>query len=135
MKNDYNLTKKEILEKYSSNLKEGLKTNEIEKRMNKYGTNQIPKKKKDSILKIAFNELIEPITLLLLVAIIASVIVGEIVDALAILFIVIVDLIIGVVEENKANTTAESLSNLVKVYAKVIRDNKTLRSLDLGCEK
>ena len=124
MKNDYILSKKEIVEKYSSNLKEGLKTNEIEKRMNKYGTNQIPKKKKDSILKIAFNELIEPITLLLLVAIIASVIVGEIVDALAILFIVIVDLIIGVVEENKANTTAESLSNLVKVYAKVIRDNK-----------
>ena len=124
MKNDYILTKKEVIEKYSSNLKEGLKTKEIEKRINKYGTNQIPKKKKDSILKIAINELIEPITLLLIVAIIASVIVGEIVDAIAILFIVIVDLIIGVVEENKANTTAESLSNLVKVYAKVIRDNK-----------
>ena len=120
----YKLTSRDTVDDLKSDIKTGLSTSEVQKRLDKKGYNIIPHKKKDSIFKIIINEIIQPITLLLIVAIISSFVVGEVVDALAIMFIVIVDLIIGVVEENKANTTAESLSSLVKVYAKVIRDSK-----------
>ena len=123
MKDSYKINRNEILKELKTSI-DGLKEDEVDKRLEKYGYNQIPKKKKEPIIKLIFKELIQPITLLLIIAIISSIIVGEIVDALAILFIVIIDIIIGVVEENKANTTAESLSKLVKVFSKVMRDKK-----------
>ena len=64
--------------------------------------------------------------LLLVVAIIASLIAGETIDALAIVFIVLVDVIMGTYQENKANNTAEALSNLVTVKTIVLRDGKEI---------
>jgi calcium-translocating P-type ATPase len=104
----------------------GLSNKEAEKRQDKYGLNELPKKKKDSIFKIFFSELLDPIVLLLIIAIIASLIVGEYVDAIAILFIVLVDLILGTFQENKANNTAESLSKLVTEKVKVERNGREI---------
>lgn len=123
MKNSYNLSKEELFSEFKSSMK-GLTLKQVESNIKRYGMNQIPKKKKDSIFKIAFGEITQPITLLLIVAIIFSFLIGEVIDAIAIFLIVLVDLIIGVVEENRANTTAEALSQLVKVYSKVIRDGE-----------
>lgn len=104
----------------------GLTQNEVLNRQNKYGKNILPKKKKDSILKIFFSEFKDPIVLLLLVAIIISFVSKEIVDALAILFIVLVDAIIGTYQENKANKVADSLSKLISTKTKVIRNNEVI---------
>ena len=104
----------------------GLTTKEAQKRLKRYGQNSLPKKKKDSIFKIFFNELLDPIVLLLIIAIIASIIVGEFIDALAIFFIVLIDLILGTYEENKANTTVEALEKLVPENVKVQRDGKEI---------
>lgn len=125
MKEYYKLNKEELYERLKTKDK-GLSSNEAKKRLEKNGFNELPKQKKDSIFKIVFSEITEPITLLLIVAVIASFMVGEVTDAVAIIFIILVDLVIGVYEENKANKTAMALSNLVKVYAKVIRDGKEL---------
>lgn len=105
---------------------EGLTSKEALGRIQKYGKNELPKKKRDSVFKIFFHELLDPIVLLLIVAIIASLVVGEVVDAIAILAIVLVDLIIGTYQENKANTTVESLSKLVPEKVKVQRDGKEI---------
>ena len=121
----YRMKLGEIYKKYKTSVA-GLKMSEVEKRFEKYGKNELPKKKKASIFQLLFEEIIQPITLLLIVAIIVSIVVGEYTDAIAITFIVVVDLVIGVVEESKANSTAEALSNLVKVYTKVLRDGKEL---------
>ena len=121
----YSMTVDEIKTKLKTN-ERGLSNVEAKKRINKYGLNELPKKKEDSILKIIISELLDPIIMLLLVAIIASLIVGEVVDALAIFFIILIDLIIGVVEERKATSTAEALSNLVREKVKVIRDGKEI---------
>ena len=102
----------------------GLSSAEASARRRKYGPNTLPKKKKDSIIKIFFHEFADPIVLLLVVAIIVSLIVGEIIDAIAILLIVLADAIIGTYQENKANNTADALSKLVKDEAHVIRDGK-----------
>ena len=102
----------------------GLNSKEVQIRLKKYGKNILPKKKKDSVFKIFFNELKDPIVLLLIFAIIVSLVAGEVLDAIAILFIVLVDLIMGTYQENKANNTAESLEKLVTVKTKVIRNGE-----------
>ena len=122
----YAMSTDEVFQKLQTG-EDGLTTKEANKRIEKYGYNELPKKKKDSILKIFFSELLDPIVLLLLVAVAASFAVGEVVDAIAIIFIVLVDLIIGTVEENKANTTVEALSKLVPEVIKVQRNGKEVQ--------
>ncbi|MBR3362785.1 MAG: HAD-IC family P-type ATPase [Bacilli bacterium] len=102
---------------------EGLDEKEVLTRQKKFGKNILPKKKSDSIIKIFFNEFKDPMIILLLFVIIISLIIGEIVDAIIIMFIVLVDAIMGTYQENKANHTAEALEKLVTTKAKVVRDN------------
>lgn len=120
-KNYYNMTEEELFKELKTDFR-GLSSDEALIRREKYGLNELPKKKKDSIIKIFFKSMFDPIILLLIVAIISSVIVGEIVDAIAIFCIIIIDLIMETYQENKALKTAESLSNLVKEKVKVLRD-------------
>lgn len=104
----------------------GLNNNEVQKRKEKYGRNELPKKKRETVWHIFFNEFKDPIVILLMVAILASFVVGEVMDAVAILFIVLLDACMGTYQENKANKTAEALANLVKTKVAVIRNGKTI---------
>ena len=121
----YNKEINEIENELNTNMN-GLNKAEVINRQNKYGKNILPKKKKDSVIKIFLNEFKDPIVILLIVAIIASFIAGEVVDAIAIISIVLIDAIMGAYQENKANNTAESLDKLVKTKTKVIRNNKII---------
>lgn len=100
----------------------GLSSEEVIIRQKKYGKNILPKKKQDSLLKIFFSEFKEPMIILLLVAILVSLLAGEVIDAISIFVIVLADAVMGAYEENKANNTASSLASLVKTKVKVIRD-------------
>ena len=123
--NWYSLTKEDIFDKLKTD-ESGLTSKEAKKRLEKYGTNTLPKKKKDSVLKIFLNEFKNPILILLLFAVIASLIGNEPVEAIAIILIVLVDVTMGTYQENKANNTAEALSKLVTVKNKVLRDGKEI---------
>lgn len=116
-------TEQEIMEKLKTN-RNGLKQEEANERLNKYGLNELPKAKKDNIFKIFFSEFNDPIIWLLIVSIIFSFIVGEVVDACAIIFIILVDAIVGTIQEWKASKSAEALQDLIKVQVKVLRDGK-----------
>jgi len=116
----------ETIENELKTTRNGLSSVEASARLKKYGKNTLPKKKKDSIFKIFFREFKDPMIILLVVAIVASLIAGEIVDSIAILFIVLIDIIMGTYQENKANNTAEALAKLVTAKTKVIRDNKII---------
>lgn len=122
----YNKSVKEI-EKELNIDELGLTEEEIHKRTNIYGKNTLPKHKKESIFKIFIDEFKDPIVILLLFAILASFLVGETVDAIAIFLIVLVDVIMGTYQENKANNTAEALAKLVTVKTKVIREGKIIK--------
>ena len=119
----YNKKIKEIESELKTN-QNGLSALDVKERLKKYGENKLPEKKKKSIVEIFFREFKNPILVLLLVAVIASLIAGEKVDALAIIFIVLIDVTMGTYQEYKANNTADALSKLVKAKVKVIRDNK-----------
>jgi len=102
----------------------GLTSTESSIRLEKYGKNELPKKESNSILKILLSELSNPILLLLIFTIIVSIFLKEYTDAIVIVFIVIVDLILGTYQEYKAEKTIEALANLVNVNSKVLRDGK-----------
>lgn len=104
----------------------GLTNEEVNIRQQKYGKNILPKKESDSIFKIFFDKFKDPMLILLLFAILASLIAGEVVDAIAILFIVLIDTVMGAYQENKANNTAEALSRLVTTKAKVVRNDDVI---------
>ncbi len=104
----------------------GLSLKQVNDRLKKYGKNLLPKRKKDSILKIFINQFKDPILLLLLIAVMASIITGEIIDAFAIIFIILLDTLMGTYQEYKANNTIESLEKLVTNKTKVVRDGKVI---------
>lgn len=121
--NAYQKSVQEVLKEVESSM-EGLTMEEAQKRIEIYGKNELPKRKKDSFLKILWKEFAEPIELLLVVAMSCSFVIGEIVDGCAILLILAIDLFMGALQEWKANKTAESLSKLLEDKARVLRDEE-----------
>lgn len=115
----------EIYESLNTSEK-GLSNKEALLRLKTNGKNVLPKKKRDSFIKIFFKGILDPIVLLLAVTIIFSLIIGEKLDAIAIGFIIIVDLFLGAVQEWKAEKNADSLSNIIKVKTCVLRDGKEI---------
>lgn len=120
---------KEIEEVYKEleSSEKGLSKKSYIERIQKYGKNELPSKKQDGLIKIFFRQMIEPIVLLLIVTIIFSFIINEVIDALAITFIILVDLVIGTYQEKKASKTAQGLSKIIKMNAQVIRDSETIQ--------
>ena len=94
---------------------EGLTEKEASLRLARYGINELPKKKKDSIIKIFFMQFANSITIIMIIACILSFMVHEVTDAIAIIFIIMVDAVMGTVQEWKANKSAEALANMIKV--------------------
>ena len=124
MEKDYsNIEKNKVLKEFKSSLS-GLTHNEAKKRLNKYGFNELPKEKKKSKTEIFFSSFNDPIIYVLIVAAILSFVVGETIDGLAIIFIIIVDAIVSTIQEYRAEQNSEALKNLIKVKVKVIRENR-----------
>lgn len=122
----YQKTEKEI-EKELSSGKNGLSSDKVLLHQQQYGKNELPEKKQDSVVKMFFSEFMDPIIILLFIAIVASFLIGEIIDACAIIFIVLIDVILSVYQEYKANNVAKSLSNLISIKTKVIRNGKMIK--------
>lgn len=125
MKEWYKLSDFKVIEELDSSI-DGLKNEEASKRLKKNGPNELPKKKKDSILKLFFSEFKDPIVLLLIVAIILSFAANEALDAIAIIFIIMLDAVVGTIQEWNAEKSAEALENLIKVKVKIKRNNKEI---------
>lgn len=115
----------EIMKEFET-FEEGLSKQEANERLIKYGKNILSSKKKDSILKIFLKEFTSPMILILLFTVVVSVIIGEVLDACVILFIILIDAIIGTIQEYKAKKSAEALNQMLKSKAKVLRDHKEI---------
>lgn len=113
----------EILEELGTK-KEGLTREEAKKRLIENGKNILPKRKRDSILKLFFKELSSPIEIILIITVVISFLIGESIDAWVITLIILIDVIMGTYQENKALKSAEALSKMLKVKTRVLRDNQ-----------
>ena len=105
--------------------KNGLTSSEVKKRREKYGINELPKEKHDHIWKIFLMSFKDPIIFVLFIAAFLSLVANEVLDAIAIILIVLIDGVVSTVQEYKAEKNSETLKNLIKVKCKVIRDEET----------
>ena len=125
LKKWHSTAKEEVLEILKSS-ELGLDEKEVKLRQEKYGKNELPKGKTPSLLKIFIEKLLDPIVLLLVVAMIFSILIKENTDAIAIAFIILVDLILGTFQEWKANKNVETLKKLIEIRTKTIRSGKEI---------
>ena len=102
--------------------KSGLSEKKAKELLIKNGKNELPKAKEDSIFKIILSQFENPIELILVITVLLSFVIGETIDAIALIFIISVDVFIGTIEEFRAKKNAQSLLNMIKVNSKVIRD-------------
>ncbi len=102
----------------------GLSTEQIPFKQEKYGLNELPTKKKDSVFKLFISQFENPIEIILVITVILSFIAGEKIDAIALIFIILVDVCMGTYEEWKARKDAESLSSMIKATARVLREGR-----------
>lgn len=116
----------EILKQYSTQ-KEGLSINEANARLKKYGPNKLKEQKKNSPLKLFLSQFIDVLIFMLIIAAIASYMIGNHLDAIVILVVVIINSIIGFIQEYRAENAMEKLKSLVHTDAHVKRENNLKR--------
>ncbi len=129
----YNITIEEALRQLGSNLQKGLSNEEAGNRLAQYGSNQLKGKKGISPLAIFFGQFKDFIIWILIAAAFISGFLQEWVDALAIIAIVIVNAILGFIQEYRAEKSLAALKKLSNPVSKVIRDgqHKVIPSLEL----
>ncbi|WP_264174852.1 calcium-translocating P-type ATPase, PMCA-type [Clostridium estertheticum] len=100
----------------------GLTNADAEGRLKKYGFNKLESKKKISALQIFLSQFNDFITWILIVATVLSGLMGEKADAITIFIIVIMNGILGFIQEFKTEKSLEALSKLAAPTAKVVRN-------------
>ena len=121
--------KEEVITKFETNINNGLTSEEVIKRKNKYGTNELKATKKKSIIIKFLEQFKDLMIIVLIISAIVSGVIGVtngegITDTIIIMIVIIVNAIIGVIQENKAEKSLEALKKLSSHVAKVVRDGK-----------
>lgn len=124
MQENYQKDLKTIIEELKTNTKTGLTTEEVRKRQEQYGLNELKQKKKKTILKMVIEQLTDKMIIILLIASILSFLLGEKLEGVVILFIIAINIIISVVQEKKASDALEALKNMNAPHSLVLRNGK-----------
>lgn len=119
----HSLEIEEVLKNLNTSAR-GLTFDEAEKRLKKYGPNQLPKEKPLSTFKIFMDQFRGPLVIVLVAAALISLFLGEFVDFAIIGAAILLNTIIGFVQEYKANRSLERLKSMIEPMAKVRRDGR-----------
>lgn len=105
----------------------GLSEREAKKRLSKYGQNVFAHGKKVRPLHIFFVQFQDILIIILLISTALSVFMGELSEAIAILLIVILNAIMGFVQEFRTEKTLDALKNMAAPMARVVRDGESVQ--------
>ncbi len=127
----YSQEKEVVLSELSSNAEMGLTTAEAEKRLTENGKNRLEEGKKKSIVRRFFEQLTDPMILVLIAAAVISGVLAIIekefpTDVIIIVAVVLLNAILGVLQESKAEKAIEALQKMSAAKSKVIRDGKLM---------
>jgi P-type Ca2+ transporter type 2C len=118
------LSREQVLEKLDSRLDHGLTSGQASSRIEQYGFNQLEEGRKTSFLQMVISQLNSFVVIMLIVAAAVSALLGETVDAVAIITIVVLNTIMGVVQEGRAEEELEALKKMASPEAQVLRDGR-----------
>ncbi len=113
----------QLYETYTSS-PAGLTPERVEANLLNFGLNELAEEKRRSFLEKLLNSLLEPIIIILFIASIISIFVGDLLDALVILGVVAINTCISLVQESNSEKAVEELRKMLSPEAKVIRSGK-----------
>lgn len=118
----YKTTSEEVIRHLNSKM-EGLAQEDAKKRLSENGYNELEEKSKTPTWKLFVESFKDPLVVILLVAALVQVFLGEVVESVIIFSVLILNSILGVVQTKKAEGSLASLKQLSVPNAKVIRDD------------
>jgi P-type Ca2+ transporter type 2C len=127
----HTLRKEQALQVLKTDDKQGLADKEAKDRLAAFGPNSIREEKRRSAVTIFAKQFKEPLILILIVATAISGFVGDLVDAIVIVAIIILATIVGFVQEYKSEKAIEALKQMTAATCRVIRNGQE-RLLDVG---
>ena len=131
MEKTYTLSTQQVLDKLGVTT-QGLSAEEAEKRLSQYGPNKLKEAEKPSLIQRFLNQLKDPMLIILMIAAAVSAITGmlsgenEWAEVVIIIAVVLLNAILGVVQESKAEAAIEALQTMTAATCKVIRDGKQI---------
>ncbi len=135
-KPSHTLSREDLLSTLEVRRDRGLSSEEASRRLEENGKNALTPPKKKSIIVKFLEQFKDMMIIVLLVAAAVSAVIAiveqnytELIDSGIILLIVIINAIIGLVQENKAEAAMEALQKMNRPYTKVIRNGETVRIL------
>ena len=125
----FNKTVEEVEKELGTNKENGLSSKKVEENRAKYGLNELKEKKKESLIQKFIDQFKDFSIIVLIIAAIVSGVVGVMqgegfTDTIIILIVVLLNAVIGVAQESKAEKSLEALKKLSAHAAKVIRNGK-----------
>ncbi|MDD2889562.1 MAG: cation-translocating P-type ATPase [bacterium] len=121
----YKLSTEETVKALNSS-NTGLTVDEAQKRLQEYGYNELVKKKQTPAIVLLLKQFANFLIIILLFAVVLSAVLGETVDAVVILIIVVFAVTLGFVQEYKAEKSLEALKKMAAAMVSVLRGNKEI---------
>jgi potassium/sodium efflux P-type ATPase len=100
---------------------DGLQPAEVQARLRAHGPNRIERGRRRSALKILLRQLADPLVYVLIAAGVIAVLMGKVTDGLVVLAVVVINTLVGFVQEMRASKAIEALSRMVPLHATVAR--------------
>ncbi len=127
MKNSWcNQTPLYIAEKLKTNLETGLSIRQARLRLEEKGLNKLAEEQRESLWVLFSRQFNDFMVIVLMITTVVSAILGEVTDAVVILAIILMNAVLGFVQERRAEESLEALKQLTAPVATVIRDNRQI---------
>jgi Ca2+-transporting ATPase len=123
----HEMSEKEVEQEFGTDLEKGLTEKEAEKRVRQYGFNELEEAEKESALMLFLSQFKDFMTLVLLAATVISGFLGEYVDAVAIIAIVLINGFLGFFQERRAEKSLEALKELSAPQVNVRRNGRWVK--------
>ena len=120
----YQGTAETIMSALQTESRTGLSAEEVSKRQAKYGPNSLQEKAKVTIWQKILQQLADVMVIILIIACLISAFTGDAIEAAVILVVVVINAVLGVVQEGKAEKALEALQKMAAPHARVLRDGR-----------
>ncbi|MGI6334853.1 MAG: cation-translocating P-type ATPase [Saccharofermentanales bacterium] len=120
----YMETRDQVANRLLTDRESGLTTSEARARLEQYGFNSLQEKKKQPLWSKLLNQFKDTMVLILIAAALVSGFLSEWIDAAVILAIVVINAVLGLIQEGRAEKAIEALKKMTSPQARVIRDGE-----------
>ncbi len=116
----------ELVSSFQTHLEFGLTKQSANERLLQFGSNELTERPRPGFLALLWDQFNNYLVIILIIAAVVSFALGEVVDSIAIMFIVVLNAVVGVIQESKAEQALEALQKMSAPNAQVIRDGQQL---------